>query len=81
MHRRNEHLDIGFALVPRRLEQPGMVLSGEVSPEERNRRQRNRSFDQQVHHDRKTCRRASHRDPRVRGMFRQVQDLRAVTEH
>jgi hypothetical protein len=67
--------------VPRSLEQRGMVLGGEVSPEERDRRQRDRSFDQQVHHDRKPRRRASRRDPRVRGMFRQVQDLRAVTEH
>ena len=48
MQRRNEHLHFRLALVPRRLEQRGMVFGGEVSPEERDRRQRNRSLDEQI---------------------------------
>ena len=74
MERGDEDLHVGLALVPRRFEQLGVVLCGEVSPEERHRRQRDRAFDQQVHHERIQRRRLRGRDPCVGGMFRQVQD-------
>jgi hypothetical protein len=77
---RNEKFYLALALVPHRSQNFPMVLRREMGCQQSDRRQVDRALGEQVQNYRKAPRCAGRLDSMIGGMFRQIQELRAVGE-